>query len=235
MGFVLYCFPSCSLYSSHAGFLEIPWSLQVSSHLGAFSFTVLSFSQCSYPRNPQILFPHFLQDSAQMPPFQKSFPWPSYLKDYSFFSFSMPLTCFIYLIYIYLFPVSEPFIMVVWIIFFNSAQAVTMWLCKASYYSDMYFSALLDIACGMLWLVGCKQRWPWQSWVEDLKDFYSPFFYFCHPPWEENASGRWFVPEWWRHVMGNWTWPEASPSQTLANQVKISQTSSDLQTCTWKE
>lgn len=129
----------------------------------------------------------------------------------------------------------QTFIMVVWIIFFNSAQAVTMWLCKASYYSDMYFSALLDIACGMLWLVGCKQRWPWQSWVEDLKDFYSPFFYFCHPPWEENASGRWFVPEWWRHVMGNWTWPEASPSQTLANQVKISQTSSDLQTCTWKE
>lgn len=54
------------------------------------------FLQCSYPRNPLILLLHFLQDSAQIPPFQKSIPWPSYLKDYSFSSCSMSLTCFVY-------------------------------------------------------------------------------------------------------------------------------------------
>lgn len=134
MGLILHCVPPCLVYSSHTGSFSIlsskcpPWAPTFHS--------LFSSPRMFSPQQSTTWFLHFLQNAAQMSPLHKSFPWPSYLKDQSFSSFLLPLTChiytYVYMVNIYIFTFClPPFLMVDWIIIFNSLLPLrpsTMWL-----------------------------------------------------------------------------------------------------------
>lgn len=150
MGFILYCFPSCSLYSSHAGFIAIPWSLQTSSHLGAFSFTVLSSHSVS--QKSTNLVPSLLSGLCSDITFSEKLSL-TILSKRLLLLFLFYVINLLHIWYIYLFvSFLPPFIMVVWIIFFlpklspcDSAKPPTSVKCICT-----YICICICIACSVV-------------------------------------------------------------------------------------